>query len=176
MVSHLIGSMKVSKRTPFIQIAGFLEYIKDDSQKELKEQAEKEIGLCWDLTFREFFELSSGDFTCKGIDVTKPEELTALQFFWCERFRCFVDEFAASMERLTIPQSPEAAAAAKACMSVTFEESVVVFCREYFGLHNFADAYDISLGEFLIAKKDAYNKAVFEKKMAEIQEAKYKRK
>jgi len=168
--------MKVSKKTPFIEIALFEDYITEDSKKELKEAAEKDIGSCWDLTLREFFELSKGDFSCKGIDVKKPEELSVLQFYWCARFKDFVDEFAATLERLQAPQSIEAQKAAKSCLDVSFEESVVVFCREYFGLHNFADAYTITLGEFVIAKKDSYNKTIFERSMAQIQEAKYKKK
>lgn len=171
-----IGSMKVSKKTPFIDIALFCDYIKDSSKKELTDKAEEELGGCWDLTFREFFELSRGNFECKGIDLSHPEKLTVLQYYWCERFKAFVDEFSATLDKLQAPQSIEAQKASQACLDVTFEESVLIFCREYFNLHCFADVYGITLGEFLIAKKDVYNKTAFERAMSKIQEQKYKKK
>ena len=53
--------------------------------------------------------------------------------------------------------------AASVCYPVEFGESLLLFSREYFQLHSFKEASNINLADLLIAKKDAYNKAAFER-------------
>jgi len=167
--------MRINEDTLLEECGELINCIEEDSVKNLKKKAEERFGACWALTFRQFFACSAGDFTPVGFDVTKPLEVTVLQFFWMKRFQDFVEEFTKTVEQLTAPTSNEARRASKSCLPMTFEEGVLISCREYFGLNSFEAVYDIKVSDFIIMKKDLYNKAIFERAVQSINESKYKK-
>ena len=59
-------------------------------------------------------------------------------------------------------------AASKNCYPTEFAESMLIFSRSYFGLHSFKEATHITLGDFILAKKDSYNSTVFQKTYSNI--------
>lgn len=167
--------MKISEKTRLAEIAEVMQFFTEDSVKTLKEQAEDLFGKCWNLTFADFFACAEKDFSCIGADVNHPEEMTALQYYWIERFKDFAEEFTNAVEQLSTPSTNEAKMAAKSCLPMTFQEGVIVSCREYFGLHSFDEVYGIKVSDFVIMRKDLYNKAVFEQAIQRINESKYKK-
>lgn len=78
-------------------------------------------------------------------------------------FAVWVEEFISVAEELTLKPTPKQIAAASGCRPVTFEESVYFFMREYFGLQSFDAVADLPVSDYLLAKKDTYNKQVVER-------------
>ena len=101
---------------------------------------------------------------------------TVLQVYWKRRFEDFVNEFAEALKKLTIPQSPEEAQAAQGLIKVGWDESILVFAQQWFGLHSYKEAEQLTIGEILIAKRAQYNREKFQRQMSQIQMSKFKKK
>jgi len=91
-------------------------------------------------------------------------------------FADYMENFSKMFERMTLRGTAEQQQAQMVCLRVGFEESVLVFLQDFFGLHSFKEAEDITVNEYLIAKKSAYNKAAFERKLNDIYKLKQKTK
>lgn len=168
--------MQVTEKTKLSEMGAFLPYIEQSSIKELKNAAEGLYGSPWGLTLGEFFTCSEGDYSRIGIDFAHPEEITLIQYYWMMSFKEMCEALNSALTKMSVAPTPDAREASSACRKMTFRESVNVFCREYFGLTSFRAVDDLTLDDLLLAKKDAYNKAIFEKGMAEIQKRKMKKK
>lgn len=164
--------MRITKDTPFAAIASAEKYITKRSANALKKAAEDEFGSMYDLTFAQFWACSNGDFSILG-DLAMP---TVLQVYWKRRFEDFVNEFAEALKKLTIPQSPEEAQAAQGLIKVGWDESILVFAQQWFGLHSYKEAEQLTIGEILIAKRAQYNRDRFQRQMSQIQMSKFKKK
>lgn len=134
--------------------------------------AEQVFGSMYDLTFAEFWACSNGDFSILG-DISNP---TVFQVYWQKRFEQFVKEFAEALKRLTIAQTPEEAQASQGLVKVTWDEGILTFLQQWFGLHNYKEAEQITIGEILIAKRAAYNREKFQRQMSKIQMSKLNKK
>lgn len=134
--------------------------------------AEQVFGSMYDLTFTEFWACSNGDFSILG-DISNP---TVFQVYWQKRFEQFVKEFAEALKRLTIAQTPEEAQASQGLVKVTWDEGILTFLQQWFGLHNYKEAEQITIGEILIAKRAAYNREKFQRQMSKIQMSKLNKK
>lgn len=165
----------VDKDTKMAFLAPFLEYLKEDTRKQLKEAAVAVYGDPWSKELGILFDGIRGKFP-EYIMPSKPEDLTVLQYFWLEAFKDMVEALLRTLEKLRPPQSKDAAAAMKACRPMSFEESTLVFCREYFGLHSFSEVRDLTISDLLLAKKDRYNTAAYERARAELMERRQKTK
>lgn len=150
------------------------EYIDERQRRELYERAQEHIGKHYgELTIGEFFGCLRGDFSAIGAG-ERWQDVTQGQYIWAMGFASFLDDLTGTLARLTPPMTPEQKAAQAACLRVGFEESVLVFVQQYFGLHSLREAEELTLNEYMIAKKDRYNAAVFEKKLSEILKSKNK--
>lgn len=164
--------MQVTKYTLYSEIADAEKYITKRSVEALKEAAEKVFGSMYDLTFAQFWACSNGDFSILG----NTSEPTVLQVYWKKRFDEFVNEFAEALKKLTIPQTPEETRASQGLIKVGWDEGILVFVQQWFGLHSYKEAEQITLGEILIAKRAAYNRDKFQRQMSSIQMSKFKKK
>lgn len=162
--------MLITEKTKISEIAPFIPYFEQSSIEELKRAAEGKYGSPWALTLGEFFTISEGDYSCIGVDFAHPDQITAIQYYWMKSFKDMANSLKAAIDRLTVPQTPNAKIASAGCRKMSFQESVKVFCREYFGLSSFKAVDDLTLDDFLLARKDSYNRAMFDKTMAEIRE------
>lgn len=163
--------MKVTSKTKYSDFAQYEPFLTDESKSDLKKAAERHIILCHTLTLDEFFGLLNGDFSLLG-DLQEP---TVLQVFWLTRFKEFCDEFTRSCEALTI-KDPEAVGIDNGCITISPQESALLFTREYFGLGSFEDAGKRTIGEYILARKDAFNKWVMRKNNEKKQLAKIHKK
>lgn len=170
--------MRVTDKTKYLDFAPFVDLVDESSEAELKKAAEARYGDMWTITIDQFGEYAAGDFSRIGVNtdtdfsfwqkvgivlhVYKPG-MTVLQYYYILRFGDFVGELVKTLDALKVPQDAREKKASERCRQMTFQESILVFVRNYFGLHSFADAGQLTLADFLIAKKDTYNKAVFEK-------------
>lgn len=149
------------------------EYLKDEDKSKLIEAAQRVFGSYWSMSLSDFLECQKGDFSCIGIG--KRGECTVFaQYVWATGFAPFVESFVKTMKSLEVKQSGDEKRASASCLPLSFEEASIVFLQSYFGLHSFDEALRISLADYIIAKKSAYNKAIFERRMAEIQRQRLK--
>lgn len=165
--------MQITDRTIYREFEAVERFVSDNSAKLLTEKAEDKFGRMYDLEFRQFWACSTGDFSGVLGDMSEP---TVLQVYWAKRFGKFVEEFTDVLKRLTIAQTPEEKQASNGLLHVNWDEAILVFVREYFGLHSFREAERITMGEILIAKRAAYNSDKFRRRLSDIQTAKLHRK
>ena len=164
--------MTIDFSKPYSKYVDILPFVTDESRKVLMEQAAK-IRDPYTLTLAEFFACCDGDFGCVVKDTKEP---TTGEVLWLEMFQGFVADFGKILERLVIPQTPEQKQASANCLPVEWQEGMLVFVRSYFGLKSFAEAENVTIGDYILAKKDEYNTAIFQRNMAKIQTQKIHRK
>lgn len=114
-----------------------------------------------------FYAMTVGDFTTLLSGDPRPllqsEGKTVFDTARVEAFGGFVDELSKTLTRLTLPPTAETMRLNAGTLPCDFTESVYVFCRSYFGLHSFEAADRLKLSEFVMARKDDYNRAVVER-------------
>ena len=164
--------MKIDFSKPYSKYVDVLPFVTDDSRKVLMEQAAK-IRDPYTLTLAEFFACCDGDFGCVMKDT---KNMTTGEGLWLEYFCNFVTDFGKILERLVIQQTQEQKQASANCLPVEWQEGMLVFVRSYFGLKSFAEAENVTIGDYILAKKDEHNNAIFQRNMAKIQTQKIHRK
>lgn len=151
--------MDIDLRKPYAEYAEYLQLLTVKSREELSAAAEK-VRPMWELKIGELFRLCEGDFS-------SIIEKTPLlwQILWVERFPKFFEEFVRVVQRLTLEPTPEQKAAATGSLPMEWQEGILIFARSYFGLHSFAAAEELTLGDYILAKKHDYNTALAERNM-----------
>lgn len=165
--------MIISKETKYSDFAPLEKYLKPAEKEKIKAAAEACFKSMADLTFGEYWSACNGHPEAIIGDYREP---SVLQVYWLQRLREFTNELARLLKNLQPPRTATEMQAADALRPCTFAESVLIFLRSYFALPSFRDAEKITIGELLIAKKDAYNTAMYQRKLAAIQAAEMKRK
>lgn len=160
--------MEINLNAKYERFADVLQFVTDESRKELLQQAAK-IRDPYSLTLAEFFACCEGDFS-----IVNTEKVGGV--CWVENFAVFVEEFSKAIKRMTVQQTPEQKQASAACLPVEWQEGMLVFARRYFGLKSFSEAEKVTIADFLIAKKDDYNTTIYERALHKIQTNKLKHK
>lgn len=143
-------------------LAPFTGIVGEEGWKRIREAAVRdrfgEAGF-YGMTVGELTTVISGDvrplYRSGGRTVYDNEVVAA--------FREWMDTFCAALKGLTLPPLPETAGAMNGTRPSTFEESLYVFCRSYFCLRSFSEADRLKVSEYLLARKDEYNKAVVDR-------------
>lgn len=165
--------MTVTSSTLYADFAQYESVLTEDAEKQITQAAEEYYKPCHMLTLDEFWGLVSGNFELLGI---KDEaSTTVFQFYWIKRFKAFVDEFAKASEKLAI-KDENANAIAQGCVNMQPQEHMLIFARDYFGLTSFAQAGHVTIGEYMLARKDRYNSYIMRKNNERIQLSKIKNK
>ena len=162
--------MDVTSKTLYKDFAIYEPFVSEEQDKLLKEKAEGKFGNCYNLTLDEFWGVANGNYELLG-DTTNP---TVLQVYWIKRFDDFVQELEQLHNRIKIEPTPEQKQASTRCVKFRPMEAMLLFCCTYFGLHNFGDAGKITIGEYVLAAKDDYNKRRQESNWNAIQRRKFK--
>ncbi len=144
--------MRIDENTKYAPFALIENTISEDDKKRIMDAAEQKFGSCHMLSIDEFFGCIKGDFSHLG-DLNDP---TVFQAYWIKRFKDFCKEFSSVCERLAI-HDPDMDGTDAGCVKIEPAESMLIFVREYFGLHSFADAGKVTIGEYVLARKDKYN-------------------
>lgn len=163
--------MIVTRDTKYAEFKDFEKFLDDESIANLKRAAEVEFVPMYEMTFVQFLQACEDTTTIIG----KKDNPTVLQVYWEKRFEEFKKEFEEKIKSTNVPPTKEAALAAKDLPAQTFAEGILVFGRQYFGLHNFREAEQLTLGDIIIARKDAYNTAIFQRRLNAIQMANIKK-
>lgn len=164
--------MRITSNTKYADFEQYEYALTEEGAQVLMAQAEEMYGQCSELTIDEFWGLIGRDYSLLG-DMSEP---SVLQVYWCKRFAQFCEQFAKACERLKLEPTETEKQAQTGCMPMSPQESMLTFVRSYFGLHSFYEAGKIRIGEYLLARKDAYNDARAKRNYANIQQAKLKHK
>lgn len=153
------------------------DYLKADAREQIKSAALERYGSYHELTIGRFSECLDGDFSrAVGEYHTGRIDGTWLQVYWMRGFIDFAKEYTETLKKLSPAMDADEERAASGLLDTTLIESILVFARNYFGMHSFSETENkITLGEILIAKKAVYNETTFRKKLANIQLAKAKK-
>lgn len=161
--------MQIKEFEKYAEFADKEKYLTEKSVKKLKEAAEEKFGKVYALEFDTFRECYDGNFDTVLGNMQDP---TVLQVYWQKRFADVVQEFVKAVKNMTLPQTADELTASKGLLSMSWDESILVFCQQFFALHSYKDAGKLTLGEILIAKKAAYNREKFQRQMTELQRKK----
>lgn len=162
--------MDIDLQKPYAEYAEYLQLLTAKSREDLSAAAEK-VHPMWELKIGVFFRLCDGDFS----DVMDKEKPKLWQVLWAERFPKFIEEFLDVTKRLTLEPTPEQKAAAASCLPMEWQEGILIFARSYFGLHSFAAVEELTLGDYILAKKHDYNTALADRNMHKQQMQKMKK-
>lgn len=164
--------MVVTINTKYSEIAESEQFMTDATKQQLTDAACSVFGDPWQLSIGDFVQLAGGDLSRLG-EMTDP---TVMQIYWINAFKAFVADFEKALQGLSMPKDAQEIAAEECLRKVSMAEGMVVFVRSYFGLHSFAEAEKVTMLDYLIAKRDAYNQAAYSKRLAQLRAAKYKKK
>lgn len=165
--------MKITRKTKWHKVVPFLT---DERLAQLKNSIP-------DCAFFEFWKMDIGDFSLmleygiiekwfKRMQEPDIEVLEAVSY--ANACEAFMKEFEATMKQYFIPPTDDEERAMIGLPEVGIIESMLVFCRGYFGHKDFGESEKITLEEYLIAKKDTFTKQMFSKNMEEMREIKSK--
>lgn len=165
--------MKINKDTLYADFFAIENVLTEESNTAIKEAVKRAFVGYYDMTILNLFQCLRGDFSVIGVNGEK--DITVLQGVWMREFAKWCEQFIKLIESYAPPVSAEAKQAQERCIKQKFEESVLVFLREYFSLHDFSSAYNLKVSDYILAKRDSYNKAVFEYSLAQLTAKKYKK-
>ena len=118
-------------------------------------------GGWWGIEVGAFVKATRGDFADLGVEM--DNNITCYGFYLVKGFGAFVDEFLKVAKNTTPPATPGEAGLTAGCYQIQLDEAMLVFCRRYFGLRSFHEAEHITLSEWLIARRDEYNRIICER-------------
>lgn len=144
--------MIITSSTKYEEFEPFEDKITDESKDEIKAAAVRQFKPYHTLTLNEFWGALSYDYSLLG-DLSEP---SVLQVYWLKGFYDFLKEFTTACEKL-VAKDPENEGLQEGCAQLSAQESMLIFVREYFGLHSFEAAGDITIGEYILARKDHFN-------------------
>lgn len=162
--------MIVTPETKYEDFKDYEDVMTDESRARLIKSAQQQFKEYGRLAIAEFWGLQAGDYSLLG-DTTDP---TVLQYFWLKGFAEFLDAFAKACTALKIEPTTEQKQAENGTQQMTPEESMIIFVRGYFGLGSFSAAGEITINEYLLARKDAYNTAKIRRNFEQLQMTKLK--
>lgn len=157
--------MKIDRHTTSQEIAPFVSLITDADWERIRSAAVRD-------KFGDggFYAMTVGDFTTVlGGDIRpllQSGGRTVYDNARVEAFKAFVDELADTLKRLTLPPTAETMRLNAGTIKSEFIESVYLFLRNYFGLPSFESADGLRVSEFVLAKKDDYNRAIVDRNVS----------
>lgn len=163
--------MKIDKYTLYKDFAQIEPYVDASKLDELRRSAVTDrfgAGGFYDMTIGGLLDAMKDDFDalqeCNGETVFDVYRVAA--------FRQWLNEFIAVVDALTLKPTAKQMAQSSGCKPLTFEESVYFFVRSYFGLKDFDSVRDLTVADYIMAKKDDYNHNVVERNIANAIKAK----
>lgn len=168
--------MRLTRTTKYKDFAELEQYLQEGERKRITETAARCYlgdGGYYALNVSQFVRLCGNDINAlNNLPIDDLSSVYAVYFF--QGLREFIADYISQLAKLNVQQTPMEQHAAKGCLSLSLAEGLLIFCRDYFGLHSFAEAENVTLDELLIAKRDHYNKVTFERNTARIQTQKIK--
>jgi hypothetical protein len=158
--------MQITSDTLYIAFQPFEKFLKKGEIEKIKKQAPfAVIGKdgYMSLTIADFNAIALHGDLSRFLDGRAENTLTVFEYYTLAGLKDFFEGYAKSLEKLAVKPTAKESAAQAACLKVGIVEGMLIFARDYFGLQSFAAAEKVTLAELLMARKDAYNKAIFER-------------
>lgn len=121
-------------------------------------------GDFWSLTIDAFCDLAAGKYDALTSKATRDGELTVYGLALIKDFKRQAETFAKLVERLS-PPADAAERAASEAVKLSIFENMAFFARDFFGLRSFREASNVSLNEWLMARKAKYAAVMVERAM-----------
>ena len=144
--------MTITSETKYRDFVPYEKVLEEGEVQHIKKAAEQFFKPCHTLTLNEFWGCLVGNFELLG-DMSDP---SVLQVYWIKRFVDFAEEFTKTCERLNV-KDVETEILQNGCVPLSAQESTLVFVQEFFGLHSFMQAGEITIGEYILARKARFN-------------------
>ena len=157
--------LKIDRHTTLAEFAPFEAHVSESDMGRLKTAAVAD-------KFGEagFYAMTIGDLTSVVAGDLRPlydsGGRTVFDAMRVKAFEGFIDEFVAVLKGLTVPATVDGIKAQMGTKQHTFSEGLYVFCREYFGLKSFAEADGLTVSEYVLARKDDFNRCMVERNAA----------
>lgn len=169
--------MRITNKTELTEeLENQLNCLTDESKNELTDASARfycgENGY-YSLTIADFHALISGSVEVGRFSLAEHSHLVFAKFF-LQGLANFAKDFVTLLSELTPPPTAEEIRANRNLLPIGIAESLLIFARSFFGLRSFAEAEQITLADLILAKKETYNKIIFERNQA--QDSKQKRK
>lgn len=158
--------MKIDRNTKYKDFAPLEPYMSKGEADRIKAAAVRErFGAdgFYTMTIGDMFAVLAGDIRPL---LLKASPDTVFAVYLAKAFADFMDTLIANLKRLTLPPTAEQVKHSQGCIPSAFDESVYVFCRNYFGLQGFEAVERLKVADLLLAKKDAYNAAIVDRNIA----------
>lgn len=167
--------MKIEANAPLKNVADILPYISESCRMNIEAAAVEKFGAFNVLTIEDLSAISQGNLD--GILGNEwSTDPTVLQWAWAEYAKKQMEIFVKTLERFTIPETPEEKRAAEGLPSVTFIEGLLVFSQSFFSLPSYVAAAKTTIGDIVIAKKAEYRRLCMQRRLDRIQAQKIKSK
>lgn len=167
---------KIDILSPLAVYADILEYVSGKSRERLVRESVAHGGEFEAMRLGDFLHALNGDYSCIGLGGAEEwGRMMVWQYFWLIGFKEYVETFTQALKQTTIKETANETKAAAGLLPMSLEESVLTFCRDYFNLPNF-DIDGLHVWEFMLAKKAAYNKVLFQRNYDKIMSQKMKSK
>lgn len=148
--------MKIDKQTKWKDVAVVYILATEQERKRVEDLCAERVlgdGGCWSLSVGDFIELAQGgkvqDFAEHG------EAVAVLATFALRRW---VEDLMNLLTKLVPPKSTKQISAPT--LEMAMSEAMLVFTREYFGCGSFAESSKVAMADYVLARKDHYNKVV----------------
>ena len=165
--------MRITEKTKFSDISTILAVF-PEMLTELKEKIKENLPLetfdYFSMTIREFLELQESKMPSKIEKMLKNKKLTVFEYVKIiNTFESGSEQLTKIIEATTVEQTKDEKNASAGLLNLSPEESILDFLRDYFNLHNYEEAQNLTLYEFVIARKNYFNRITFEKNLQQIQ-------
>lgn len=154
--------LKIDENTKYDEFVVFEPYMAEGERERLEKAAVSAVfgtdGFM-NMTVGQMLDAMRGDIT----SMLKAKGETVFDVYRARAFATFITGFIESLKTVTLQPTAEDIAVKQGTLSSTFEESVYTFCRSYFQLPTFAAVDDLKVADYLLAKRDDYNRSVVER-------------
>lgn len=160
--------MRIDEKTLYKDFAPIEPFMAPGEKERLEEAAVRD--MFGDDGFMRMTLCDMLDVAMRGkVDsLLKASGETVFDVYRVTAFARFLNNLIRQLQGCTLPVSSEDVALRQGTLDSTFEESVYTFCRSYFQLPAFADVDNLKVADYLLAKRDDYNRGMIERNAAKL--------
>lgn len=154
--------LKIDRHTKWIDFAAMEHCISaEDTQRIMEKAVTAKYGEngFYMLTIKELLDGMHGEFA----ELYEDEGKTVFDIYRVRAFSAWLRDFVALVDSFSLKPTAKQIRYANGCVEMSFDESVYVFLREYFNLPCFDDVLGLTVGDYLLAKKDNFNRMTIER-------------
>ena len=147
--------------------------ILEKAKAEITDTVPQSVFDFFGMTVAEFLQLQEKTLPKKVTDFLGRRKATFFDYVKITNtFEQGMKAFERIVEDTTIELTADEQAAQNGLITLTTEEAMLTFLKDYYNLHNLTDAQSITLYEYCTARKTAFNNAKYQKNMINIQKIK----